>query len=385
MPKEEARDRRRLQLTSFVSTFDRFTMPPMLIAIARGLHVPLSHVVAAASAYFLIYGLMQPIWGMVSNRIGLAATIRWCTLAGSVATISAAWANDVTTLTIARAIAGGFFSASFPAALIYVGETAPPELRHREVTNLMTGVALGTGLSTAIAGILTAFAGWRWGFSFAGCIGILSSLYIWRLTELPRVSFREPFISPVVRVLKNHSVQLLLGLAVLDGAAILGAITFIPAAVESTGRNAALAAGVTATYGAAVLVGASIVGRLSQKVSRSAFIFSGALIGALGCVVIAISRDLMVVVIACMLLGFSWASMHSSLQTWATEVLPQARSVVVSFFAGSLFAGSALAAGLGGSLAQRHDYGTLFLRGTALLIILGIAGSLSRTRWERSR
>jgi len=383
MPKEEARDRHRLQLTSFVSTFDRFTMPPMLIAIAHGLHVPLSQVVGAASAYFLIYGLMQPIWGMLSNRIGLATTIRWCTLAGSVATISAALANDVTTLTIARAIAGGFFSASFPAALIYIGETAPAHLRHREVTSLMTGVALGTGLSTAIAGILTMFAGWRWAFLFAGFIGILSSLYIARLTELPRVSFREPFISPVVTVLKNHSVQLLLVLALFDGAAILGALTFIPAAIESTGRNAALAAGVTATYGAAVLAGASIVVRLSQKVSRSLFIFSGALIGALGCLLIALSRDLLVVVIACVLLGVSWASMHSSLQTWATEALPQARSIVVSFFAGSLFAGSALAAGLGGSLAERHAFGALFIRGTVLLMILGVVGSLSRTRWER--
>ena len=44
--------------------------------------------------------------------------------------------------------------------------------------------------------------------------------------------------------------------------------------------------------------------------------------------------------------------MHSSLQTWATEVLPAARATVVSLFAGSLFVGSALAAVLVADLAE---------------------------------
>ncbi|HUW78600.1 MAG TPA: MFS transporter [Candidatus Nanopelagicaceae bacterium] len=375
--------RRRLQLTSFVTTFDRFTMPPMLIAISHGLHVPFLQVAGAASAYFLIYGLMQPIWGIASNRIGLAATIRWCTLVGSIVTISGGLSRNITMLVLARVISGVCFSATFPAALIYVGETATTRLRHQEVTHLMTGVALGTGLSTAISGALTAFAGWRWGFFFAGTVGAVSAIYIWRLAELPRVPFREPIIAPVLSSLRNRSVLLLLALALIEGAAILGALTFIPSAVETTGRNAAVSAGVTATYGAAVLVGSGAVGRFAQRFSRAMFIFWGALLGATACALIALTRNLSIVVFACALLGLSWSSMHSSLQTWATEVLPAKRAVVVSFFAGSLFAGSALAAAVGGPLAQHHAYGALFIRGTALLLVVGIVGSVARTRWER--
>ena len=44
------------------------------------------------------------------------------------------------------------------------------------------------------------------------------------------------------------------------------------------------------------------------------------------------------------MVGLAWAAMHSSLQTWATEVLPSARATVVSLVAGSLFVGSAVAA-----------------------------------------
>jgi len=60
---------RLLQLTSFVSTLDRFAMPSVLLAISRDLEVPLQSVVTAASVYYIAYGAMQPVWGIVSDRL----------------------------------------------------------------------------------------------------------------------------------------------------------------------------------------------------------------------------------------------------------------------------------------------------------------------------
>jgi MFS family permease len=376
------RDPRRLQLASFLSTFDRFAMPPMLVAMAHDLGVPLAQIVGAAGTYFLAYGLMQPIWGILSTRIGLARTMAWCIGIGSLGTLGSALAQDVTTLTILRAIAGGLFSAAFPAALIYVGATAPPHRRQREVTDLMTGVALGTALSTVIAGTLTYAVGWRWAFVLTGAVCLLSSLYLARLAELPRMPWRAPLLAPLRRVLANRSVYQLLVLAVLDGVAILGALTFLPAAVESTGRNAATAAAVTATYGFTVLLAARVVGRLSGGIRASRFILVGALVGALGCGLLALSVGVVAAAAACCLLGIAWASMHSSLQTWATEVTPAERGLTVSFFAGSLFAGSALAAALGGPIADDHDYTTLFTGSAGILVTIGISGYIARARWE---
>ena len=222
----------------------------------------------------------------------------------------------------------------------------------------------------------------RWVFAMSGCIGIASSMYIVRLTELPRASWREPLVRPLMAVLRSRAVQQLLVLAVLDGAAILGALTFIPAAVESTGQNAAIAAGVTAIFGVAVLAGARIVGRLSGRISASVFILAGSAVGAVACALLAFSIHAVAAGIACALLGIAWASMHSSLQTWATEVRPNERSIAVSFFAGSLFAGSAIAAALGGPLAERHEFMPLFAYGTLLLVIVGVTGYIARARWE---
>lgn len=375
-------DSRRLQVACFLTTCDRYAMPPMLVAIAHDLEVPLAQVAAAAGVYYLAYGVMQPVWGVISVRIGLAATMALSIGVGSLATLASALAQDVTSLAITRAVAGSLFSAAFPAALIYVGTTATAQRRQHEVTELMTGVALGTALSTVVAGSITYFIDWRWAFAASGLLCLLSCAYLVGLTELERIRFRDPLLAPLRRVLSSPAVYQLLALAVLDGVTLLGALTFLPTAVESTGHNAATAAGVTAAFGISVLVAAPHVGRLSHRLRASRFILVGALVGAVACGLLAASTGLVVAIIACLLLGVAWAAMHSSLQTWATEVTPQERSLTVSFFAGSLFAGSALAAAVGGPFAERLEFTTLFGSGALLLVAVGVSGYIARARWE---
>lgn len=61
---------------------------------------------------------------------------------------------------------------------------------------------------------------------------------------------------------------------------------------------------------------------------------------------------------------------HSSLQTWATTVLPQARGTVVALFAGFLFAGSALGTSAGGALGDSDQWTLLFaVTGLAALVL----------------
>ena len=88
-------------------------------------------------------------------------------------------------------------------------------------------------------------------------------------------------------------------------------------------------------------------------------------------------------VVVALLLGLAWTTMHSSLQTWATEVLPDARATVVSFFAGSLFVGSALAAVLVAELADDGRYSLIYAAYAGLAVPLGLAAGWGRLRWHR--
>src|SRR5919112_2345956 len=69
-PRESPGGPRLLQLAAFFSSFDRFAIAPMLLTIAASFGASLTEVAATASLYYLFYGLMQPVWGMLSDRLG---------------------------------------------------------------------------------------------------------------------------------------------------------------------------------------------------------------------------------------------------------------------------------------------------------------------------
>jgi predicted MFS family arabinose efflux permease len=373
---------RLLQLTAFVSTLDRFAMPPMLLAIAHSLDVPLSEVVHAAGAYFLAYGLMQPVWGMVSDWLGLVRTMRLTLVAAATCSIASAFAWDSLSLGISRCLAGAFFGAAFPSTLIYLGDTVPARLRQGQITRLLVGVALGTAIASVGAGVLADVASWRVAFVATGVTALLLAATLGRLPR-PAVSrAHATLMAPLLRVGRSPATLMVLGLAFTEGVVLVGALTLLPAAVEATGTSSALAGTVTAVYGAAVLGFAWLVGSLSRRHHPSRLIALGAIASVLACAVMAASQVPWVAAAVAALLGLGWAAMHSSLQTWATEVLPEARATVVSFFAGSLFVGSATAALAVASLADRGRYDVIFTLAAVLTLPLGILGTWGRARWR---
>jgi MFS family permease len=377
---------RLLQLTSFVSTLDRFAMPSVLLAISRDLAVPLPSVVAAASVYYIAYGAMQPVWGIVSDRLGRVRTLRVTLLLAGVATAVSAGMQGVAGLTVARGIAGALFGAAMPTCLIYVGDVVPIRRRQQEVTRLLVGVAVGTALGAVGAGALAQVASWRLAFAFTGGCALVLSVLLRRLPE-PGGRPRQPLLAPLRQVAGTPVALLVLLLAFAEGVVLLGTLTLLPSAVESGGTGAALAGAVTAAYGLAVLAFAPLVGRLSRHWPTWRLVGIGGGAAVAGCATAALSQQAAlsqraaVATVAAVLLGLSWAAMHSTLQTWATSVLPTARAAMVSLFAGALFAGSAVASAAVAGPAGADRFGAIFGWLAVLAVPLALLGTGGRARW----
>ncbi|MGY1706876.1 MFS transporter [Geodermatophilus sp. SYSU D00697] len=374
---------RLLQVNAFVSILDRFAMPPMLLAIAADLDVPLSAVVQAAGAYFLAYGLSQPVWGLVSDSLGLVRTMRLALVVAGLAAFAAAGAGTPLALGVARGVGGAFFGAAYPAGIIYVGDTVPADRRQRELTRLMVGVAFGTALASAGAGAVAQLSSWRAVFLTTGAAALVLCVALRRLPEPPRTRTHRGPLTPLFTVARSPAATFVLGLAFVEGGVVLGALTLLPAAVEAAGAPPALAGGVTAVYGVAVFVFAAVVGRLSRHVHPSRLIAVGAASAVAACLLLASSQTAVAAIAVTLLLGLTWAAMHSSLQTWATEVLPAARATVVSLFAGALFCGSALAAVAVADLADAGRYRTIYLLAGLVAVPLGLVAVWGRARWRR--
>jgi MFS family permease len=373
---------RLLQITAFVATFDRFAMPPMLVAIAHDLQTPLTGVVRAAGAYFLIYGLSQPVWGIVSDRFGRVATMRVTLFLAGVCGIASAATSTPTLLGVARGLTGGLFGAAYPASLIYLGDTVPAASRQRDVARLMVGVALGTALASVGAGLVADHLSWRLMFLLTGLAAVVLALRLGGLPEPARVRSRNSLWQPIAAVGRSPMTLLVLLGALAEGAVLLGTLTLLPPSMEHAGASSTVAGLATGVYGVSVLPFSVLVGRLSERWPAARLIALGAVAALAGCALLAASQQVAVAVVAAILLGLAWTSMHSTLQTWATEVLPGSRATVVSFFAASLFVGSSLAAVLASDLADQGRYGLLFATSAVLAIPLGLAATALRARWH---
>jgi MFS family permease len=371
-----------LQRAAFVATFDRFAMPPMLVAIALDLGAPLGSVVQAAGAYFLVYGLCQPLWGSVSDRFGRVATMRVTLLLAGICSIASAASGTALLLGITRGLAGGFFGAAYPAALIYLGDTVSAEVRQRDVTRLMVGVALGTALASVGAGVLADALTWRIMFVLTGLAAIVLGARLRALPEPAREHHGGTFLRPIGYVGRSPVTLFVLLCALVEGAVLLGTITLLPPAMEHAGASTTVAGLATGVYGGSVLAFSTLVGRLSQSWPPSRLIVLGAAAASLACATLVLWQEVAAGVAAALLLGLGWTAMHSTLQTWATEVLPAARATVVSFFAGSLFVGSSLGAVVASGLADEGRYGVLFAASAVLAIPLGLAAAVVRARWR---
>jgi MFS family permease len=373
---------RLLQAAAFVATFDRFAMPPMLVAMAHDLGVPLGDVVRAAGVYFLVYGLSQPVWGSVSDRFGRVATMRATLLLAGFCSIASAAATSTLQLAVLRGLAGGFFGAAYPAALIYLGDTVLAQVRQREVARLMVGVALGTALASVGAGIVADDLSWRLMFVLTGAVAVFLAAALGALPEPPRERHRS-LLRPVADVGRSPVTLFVLLCALAEGAILLGTITLLPPAMEHAGATSTVAGLATGVYGVSVFAFSALVGHASQRwpPARLIGLGAGAAVGA--CTLLALSQEVWPATLAAILLGLAWTSMHSTLQTWATEVLPSARATVVSLFAGSLFVGSSLAAVLGSRVADEGRYAVLFTVSALLAVPLGLAAATVRTGWHR--
>lgn len=358
-------------------------MAPILLAISRDFDVPLASIVSAAGAYFFAYGLMQPVWGVVSDKLGLVHTMRLTLLAAGLASVVSALATGPLALGVSRAVAGAFFAAAYPACLVYVGDTVPSQLRQPQIARLMVGIAVGTATASIGAGALIGISlSWRAVFVVTGVLAMVVAASLGSLPEPTATRRERGVLRPFGRVARSPMTAAVLGLAFVEGGVLLGTLTLVPPAIESTGVSPAIAGLVAGVYGVSVFATSRVVGRVAATTHAAVLVAVGATGALAACIVLSITRAPLPGVLAAALLGVAWTAMHSSLQTWATDVLPGDRATVVSLFAGSLFCGSALAAFALSGLADAGEYATIFGLLALLSLLLGLAATVLRARWR---
>ncbi|MBL1099216.1 MFS transporter [Streptomyces sp. 205] len=370
-----------LRAAGFTSNFDRFCIAPMIVVIVSGLGVSLPAVVLAASGYSLTYGLMQPVWGLAGDLLGRVRVMRLSLAGAALAALCSALAPDAPFLIAARAVAGGFFAASIAASLTYIGDTVPAGVRQRPLSELMTAFALGTAVATAVAGAMAHYLSWRLVFALPGLLAGGLTVALRRLPEPPREHPSSP-LAPFRVVLRSRRQWYVMAVALLEGAVLLGFLTYLAPALEAHGVPVAVAGAVAALYGVGSMVAAQAVKHLAGRWTPVRLIVAGGTQMALGYLLAGWDQSVPTLVVTALLLGGGWSFLHSTLQAWATEVAPSARATGVAMFGVALYTGSALAGGLTAHAAGAHAYRPLFWLAALLAVPLTALAAVGRARFR---
>ncbi|MGO1532093.1 MAG: MFS transporter [Micrococcaceae bacterium] len=371
-----------ISLAALTSSVDRFGISPLLMFIAVDFGVSLAGSVAVASVYFLCYGLSQPVWGLLSDALGRLPVMRIALIGAVLGSLASILAPGLLTLTLARAGTGAFFGAVVPASITYVGDTSTPRHRQSALSDLMAAIAVGTALATAAAGLVGQWLDWRVMFAVSAGLALVSLVPLLRLPEPER----EPGVSiarGMALFFRERWALLVVMLAFVEGALVLGLLTLLAPALEHQGVSPGAAGLSVAVYGLATILVSRGVRPLTARWSPARIIVAGGTCLTLGLGVVALHLSVPTVMAAALLFGATWALMHTSLQAWITEVVPAARGLSVAFFAGCLFAGSAAGTALAGPLAEAGHWSLLFGAAAVCALVLTVVATIARSRYRR--
>lgn len=373
---------RLLQMGSFCSSVDRFLLAPLILIVAISLDASIAAVALAATAYYQAYGLMQPVWAIVSDRWGRVRTMRLALCLAGIAGLLSAAATGPTWLLCARAIAGGCFAAAVPGALIYVGDTVPAARRQAPMTDLMTGAAIGISVATAGAGVVGEYLHWRVALAAPAVLALFLATALRRVPE-PDTGPRPSVYRSFALVLRHRWAVVVLALAACEGVLLVGLLTFLPLTLQFEGTSATVAGLVTAVYGLSVLACSRVVRRASARVAPARLIGVGASAGTAAYVALAIEKGIAGVLVGCVCLGAAWAFMHTTMQTWVTDVVPDARATAVSIFASLLFTGGAVGSAVGIACLEADRFRELLVVGGPAMAAVGLAAVAARRGYAR--
>jgi MFS family permease len=141
---------------------------------------------------------------------------------------------------------------------------------------------------------------------------------------------------------------------------------------------------VVAGYGLSVLVYTRLFGYVARRLPAALILAGGAAMLIIGYLIAGATQSVAAILAASILAGGAYAFMQSTFQTWATDVVPEARGTATALFATAIFTGAALATSGVAGLASANRYSTLFVIAALVTLPVLIVGSLARWRYPGS-
>lgn len=281
----------------------------LLPALSSDFAIPVGVAAQSISAFVLAYGFLQLLYGPLGDRYGRLRVISAALAPCSMANVMAAMAPSMTFLALARGLSGAAAAGIIPLSMARIGDTVPIEKRQQ-----------------------------------------------------------------IRAVLSERWARLILLVTVVEGLFTLAGFAFVPAYLHRRfGIGIGASGAVMVMYGGGGLAYVTLSSVLIRRFSLGGLAgLGGALLGSAFAIVAGGSRWEWSV-LGCFVGGLGFYMLHNTLQTEATQMVPQARGTAVGLFAASLFFGQAIGMALAAVLIDSFGETSLFCSAAVALPLLAFA------------
>ena len=353
-----------LGAAAFMVASDARVIDPLMKTIAADFNVPLTKASLAVSAYALPYGLCQLIYGPLGDRIGKVRVMAFAFSLFALGTAACAFVPEgsigLNALIALRLITGIFAAAIIPLSIAYIGDKFPPEQMQATLGQFMSALMMGTVFSGPMGGIFGDYFGWRNIFLLLGGISTLVMISLLRAAQKEKRPVRDPSkpATPTLQsyglVLSNPNSRIVYPAIFLEGLFLFGGLVYVSSFLQDQFEMKILHAGFLISFygigGLAYSLGAK---RILKSLKQPQMALLGGTLLTCGFVLassLSVLKAWWPIIPAMLLLGFGFNSIHSTLQTKATELAVKARGTAVSLFAFFFFLGQSLGVQGGGAL-----------------------------------
>ncbi|MBL8689157.1 MAG: MFS transporter [Rhodospirillaceae bacterium] len=376
-----------LSIAAFASSVTLRIADALLPEIAREFATtPGAAATAVITTFTVAYGGIQVAFGPIGDRFGKVHTIAVASLLSVAAQIACALSATLDQISVARVVAGATAGGVIPLCLAWIGDVVSFEDRQKVLARFLLAQIIGLAAGQALGGVIGETFGWRASvLMLAGLylLGGVAPFLALRATPTPAGSgaVTRGGRVRVAEALSRPRVRLILSTVFLEGAAMYGAFSYVGTDLQHRFGVSVATSGVLLTAFAVGAMGyALFVGRIVAIMTRARIAMSGALILGTGFVVLALIPSLATALVALAATGLGFYMLHNSLQTEATQMVPEARGTALAMFASMLFVGQAVGVAIAGPFFDRVGAPPIYLVAALILPLIAarLAHSLSR-------
>jgi MFS transporter, YNFM family, putative membrane transport protein len=359
-----------LALAAFASGASLRISDPLLPQVAQDFGASLGLAASIVTAYAIPYGTTQVFAGLIGDRLGKCqAVVLTCALSGLLVLLCAA-AQSVPQLALARFVCAPGAAIIVPLGMAYVGDVVPYARRQTVLARFLVGQMFGMIAGQIAGGIIGDLFGWRMAFVALAGVFALAALALatqlrgnpWTKATHHESGARVGFVAGYRKLFAVPWARFIMLAVFIEAGIFFGGLTYVAADLHVRFGLSFSAVGlVVGCFGLGCLLYAGSVHRLVDALGERGLVIGGGILVMLGFLTLAWQPFWQTAPLACTLLGFGYYMVHNTLQTNATQMLPEARGTAVAGFSSGLFLGQSVGVALAAPIVDRAGAAPVFV------------------------